>query len=255
MRRVWMCGAVFLCWTGTLSAQALEGPVEIPLRLEAGRMIVTVDAPGGATYDFVLGLGETVITEAGAQRLGTAVDQLTLGGVPVDVEHLVTAPAVSVGLEGKKAIGVIGGLTLNKYDALIDVPNARLVLKPVGRSVRWEGVPLTNPVFIEIFHEYLIRVDVEAGGTVLKGLLDLSGATMEVNEPLRSALRRDGTTLGTFRMGYGTWTDLPAAVTDSPIFGRWTGPDTGFVIVGSPVAHDCAIAISWFHSEMRTCRR
>jgi len=255
MRRVWMGGALLLCWTGTLGAQATSEPVEIPLRLEDGRMMVTAQAPDGTGYDFVLGLGETMVTEAGARRLGASVNGLTLGGIPVNTEHLVTAPAAAIGLEGVDAVGVIGGHTLNQFDALFDVPNGRLVLKPVGRSVRWEGVPLTNAVSIQILHDILIRVDVDAGGTVMKGLLDLSHPKMEANEPVRPATSRDGTVLDSFRMGYSGWTDLPVEVSDAPIFRRWVAEGTGFVVIGAPILYECALAISWFHSEMRTCRR
>ena len=33
----------------------------------------------------------------------------------------------------------------------------------------------------------------------------------------------------------------------------WDPQNNGFVVIGAPIAYDCAVAISWFHSELRTC--
>jgi hypothetical protein len=124
------------------------------------------------------------------------------------------------------------------------------VLKPVGRAVRWDGVPLSSPVSVQVFHDLLIRADVDFGGEVVGGLLDLTRPEMQVGDALAGPVA-DGT-VASFRMGYGGWTDIPAAVVDSPVFGRWDA-DERFVIVGAAIAHDCALAISWYHSEIRTC--
>lgn len=230
-------------------------PIEVPLRVVDGRLMVTVDGQDGAEYDFVLGLGMTFITETAAARMGDGASSLTLGGVPVDTEQATTVPDAELAGEETQPAGVLGGLTLNKFDVLIDAPNERLILKPIGRSVRWEGVSLSNPVGLMLFHDVLARVDVEVDGYVFGALLDLASADLAVNEPVRAAANLSGHRVGSFRMGYSGWSDLPVDVTDSPIFQGWDPQGDGFVIVGASVAYDCAIAISWAHSELRTCIR
>jgi hypothetical protein len=121
--------------------------------------------------------------------------------------------------------------------------------------VRWDGVELTNPARIALFHDVLARVDVAIGGAQYGGLIDLAAPYLEVNEPLRSAGGVSEGVAGTFRMGYSGWSSLPAEVTESPLFQGWDPDGKGFVIIGAPVAYDCAIAISWLHAEFRTCVR
>ncbi len=185
--------------------------------------------------------------------MGEAVSSLTLGGVPVETEQAFTVPDEELAISGTVPAGVLGGMTINKFDVLIDAPNQRLVLKPIGRSVRWDGVTLSNPVGLMLFHGVLARVDVEVGGQVFGGLLDLAAPHMAVNEPVRTATQFSGDRLDSFRMGYSGWPDLAVVVTDSPIFQGWDPEGRGFVIIGAPVAYECAIAISWAHAELRTC--
>ena len=240
---------------GHAEAQRTGGQeIEVPLRVEDGRMVVTVDHPSGAQYDFVLGLGMTLLTESAVAEMGDGLDALTLAGIPVVTDQAQTVPDDRLGLGPGKA-GVFGGLTLTAYDALFDVPNGVLRLKPVGRSVSWEGVELTNPVQFRLFHDVLIRVDIQVGGEVFGGLLDLSQADLEVNAPLEEKAGLDGQTTDSFRMGYAGWPELPVRVTDSPIFRGWDGDGLGFAVIGAAVALDCALAISWTHTEFRTCVR
>jgi len=238
-----------------LSQTPGNDPIEVPLRVQDGRLMVTVDGPDGAEYDFVLGLGMTLITQGAAARMGKTIASLTLGGVPVETEQASTVPDDYPALAGTAIAGVLGGLTLNKFDVLIDAPNERLVLKPVGRAVYWDGVSLTNPARMTVFHEVLARIDVEVGGAEYGGLLDLAAAHLEVNEPIRTAGGVEGDAAPSFRMGYSAWSDLPVKVTESPLFEGWDPNGNGFVIIGAPVAYDCAIAISWAHAEFRTCVR
>ncbi len=171
----------------------------------------------------------------------------------METEQAFTVPDEELAISGTVPAGVLGGMTLNKFDVLIDVPNQRLVLKPIGRSVRWDGVTLSNPVRLTLFHGVLARVDVEVGGQVFGGLLDLAAPHMAVNEPVRTATQFSGDRLDSFRMGYSGWPDLAVVVTDSPTFQGWDPEGRGFVIIGAPVAYECAIAISWAHAELRTC--
>lgn len=256
-KTTWVVAFALAVTTGTAAAQddpahrgaaPASGPIEVPLRIEEGRLLVTATGPDGRGHDLVLGLGPTLFTESGATRLGSGLDALMLEGVPVETEGYQTVPDAY--LHGSDAVGVLGGHTLNGYDVLIDAPNGRLVLKPVGRAVRWDGTALSSPVSVQVFHDLLIRADVDFGGEVVGGLLDLTRPEMQVGQALAApvfdgAVRR-------FRMGYGGWSDLPAAVVDSPVFRRWDAQER-FVIVGAAVAYDCAIAISWYHSEIRTC--
>lgn len=246
-------------WAGWVSpglAQAAGAdPIEIPLRVENGRMIVTVDGPSGRTYDFVVGLGMTLITESGVATVGDDMASLTLGGIPVETEQSQTVPDAYLSLGTTTPTGVLGGLTLNKFDVLFDVPGERLIVKPVGRSVRWDDISLSNPVGLTLFHDVLIRVDVEVGGKLFGGLLDLASPGLEINEPLHYAAGLESDRVDSFRMGYTGWPDLPFAVVDSPIFQGWDPDGKGFVVIGAAVVADCPIAISWAHQEMRTCLR
>ena len=56
-------------------------------------------------------------------------------------------------------------------------------------------------------------------------------------------------------MGYAGWADTPMEVADLPLFRGWDPDGNGFVVIGAPVAYDCAIAVSFFHGEIRTCMR
>ena len=229
-------------------------PIEIPLRMEKGRLVVTVDAPNGESYEFGLALGMSFLGESFVAEVGAGVSALTLGGVPVETEQAQTVSDAYLG-EEMGLSGLVGGLTLNKYDILIDVPNGRLLLGPVGRRVRWDGVSLTNPTNLVIFHEVLMRTEVQIGGKVFGGLLDFQTPGLEVNEPVRVAAGFEGESVDSFRMGYSGWDELPVRVTENPIFGGWDGDGNGFVIIGAEVARNCAIAISWAHAELRTCRQ
>lgn len=254
-RRTMLVASVILAWALPALGQTVgSDPIEIPLKMVDGRLAVTVEGPDRGSYDFVLALGMTYLTRSAAARIGNGLSSLTLGGVPVDTEEVVSVPDTYFG-DGHRFAGVIGGATLNGFDILIDVPNGRLVLKPIGRTVRWDGVSLTSPVNVEVFHDVLIRTQVQIGDDVYSGLLDLEAPTLQVNQPVQAAAGFSGGTIDSFRMGYSGWEELQIAVTDSPVFGRWVPVGTGFVIIGAEVARDCAIAISWFHSELRTCRR
>jgi hypothetical protein len=248
--------AVLLAPISSVRAQTAErGVVEIPLRVEDGRLVVGVSGPEGATHDFVLGLAMASLSESGAARLGSARTSLTLGDVPVALENAATVPDSILGLGSEGPVGVLGGETLNGHDILIDAAGGRLVLKPLARSVRWDGVALSNPVPIRVFHDVLIRVDIEVAGKLFGALMDLSPSRLEVNEGLSTAAGLSGPRVDSFRMGYSGWPSLPVEVVDSPVFRGWDPDGHGFAVIGAVVAYDCALAISWYHQEMRTCLR
>lgn len=236
-------------------SQTLGEPIEIPLRVEDGRLMVWVDAPGGKQFDFILGLGMSMLTEAGAAGIGDGKDALTLGGVPFSTEGIQTVPNEHLAADGKVPAGMVGSMTLNTFDILIDVPNGRLVLREVGRSVTWPGVSLSNPVSLLVFHGALASLDVEVDGEVYRGLLDFQYPELIVNEPVKSRSNLSGDTVGSYRMGYVSYSNLPFQVRDLPLFQGWDPEGKGFVVIGAVTAHDCAIAVSFAHQEMRTCRR
>lgn len=270
MKRVALALAAGIALHGsgpTLEAQSQDGasrgaqrerssaPVEIPLEVVEGRLIVDVTLPGGGTVPFVFGLSYSTLTESGAARLGPDLGGATVGGLPVLLDQAETVSDDVLAMEGLVPGGVLGGLTFKDYDVLVDVPNGRLLVKPVGRSVSWEGVELSNPVGLTVYHDVLPRVDVGVGEGVYGGLLDLSAPWLEVNEPVATANGFAPEDRTDFRMGYGSFTGLPVRVGDSQILRGWDRDGSGFVVVGAPVAYDCAIAVSVYHLEMRTCLR
>ena len=256
MRKRLMLMGLLYGWVSPLSAQhQAADPIEIPLRVEDGRLMVSVDAPGGKQFDFILTLGMSMLTEAGAAGIGDAKDALTLGGVPFSTEGLQRVPNEYLAVDGKVPAGVVGSMTLNAFDILIDVPGERLVLRQVGRSVTWPGMSLSNPVPLLVFHGALASLDVEVEGEVYRGLLDFQYPELVVNEPVKSKSNLSGDTVPSYRMGYVSYSDLPFQVRDLPLFQGWDPEGKGFVVVGAAAAYDCAIAVSFAHQEMRTCQR
>ena len=83
--RKWTVFVAMALWASPVEGQtARSEPIEVPLRVEEGRLLVTVDGADGAKYDFVLGLGMTLLTESSRARLGDGLSSLTLGGIPVE---------------------------------------------------------------------------------------------------------------------------------------------------------------------------
>lgn len=207
--RKWLM-AIACAVAGTTMAAQVGGsaPVEIPLRVEQGRLTVSVDVAGGQSLSFLVSLGSSMLSKTGAARIGGRVASLTMGGVPVNTEGIATVPDAQLALGGVTPAGVIGAETLSRYDVLIDVPGKRLVLKPVGRTVRWDGVKLSSPVTVAVYHDVLMRADVEVNGELYGGLLDLATPELVVNTGVKTRSKIAGSTTS-FRMGYGSYPDLP----------------------------------------------
>ncbi|MGE0554621.1 MAG: hypothetical protein AB7R55_14425 [Gemmatimonadales bacterium] len=250
-----MVAAALLAVSVAEAQRPAVAPAEVPLRVEDGRLLVTLATADGRKVDFVLGLGMSALTESGAARLGEARRTLSLGGIPVDLGDVETAPDGPLGSGAGRPVGILAGSTLNRFDILIDVPNGRLLVKPAGRVVRWDGARLSRPVPVKVYHDALIAVDVEVAGTVFRGMLDLSAAPLQVNDGLRAKVGLSSNRIDSFRMGYSGWRGIPIEVTQSPTFRGWDPEGQGFVIVGAAVTHDCALAVSWAHQEIRTCLR
>ena len=250
--------AILLAAAGSSAAAQSHGgeTVEIPLRVHDGRLLVPVVGPDGTEFEFVLSTGTppTVFSQSTAARLGDQTG-LTLGGLPVDLEGLVTVPDEELSSDGGIIAGMVGSQTLSNFDVLIDVPGDRLVLKAIGKAVEWEGMTMSEPVRLRVFHGVILGLDVEFNGKEYGAMLELSSPMLVVNEPVKTDAQIGDKDVGTLGLGSTSLPDLPVQVRDLEIFERWDPNGDGFVMVGAPVAYDCAISISWVHREMRTCVR
>jgi len=257
MRKMFVAGSLLAAVVSPAAAQMQDGaPVEVPLRVEAGRLVVPVLTADGTELDFAISLGnvQTVFAESTAAMLGDGAE-LTLGGLPVPTDDIATVPDASLTNEGVALAGMISPNMLNQFDILVDVPGERLVLKPLGRSVEWEGMTMSDPVRLRIFHGMVLSLDIELNGMPYGAMLDLGTSKLIVNEGVRTAAgiaEQDVITLG---VGSETFADMNVSVMDLDVLKRFDPDSNGFAIVGAPVAYDCAISISWIHQEMRTCVR
>ena len=256
MKRVLAVGLMMMAVASPLTAQGHgNGQIEVPLRVDGGRLLVPVEAADGTEVEFVLSTGtpQTVFSESTAARLGDQA--LTLGGVPVNLDGSVTVPDEALTADGFVLAGMIAPNTLSDFDVLIDAPGGRLVLKPIGPRVAWEGVALSDPLRVQVYHGVFLSFGVELDGTEYKAMLDLGLSTLVVNEPVKAALGLETESTGTLVLGDTTLSDLPVRVRDLALFRGWDPDGDGFVVVGAPVSHGCVITISWVHREIRTCVR
>ncbi len=254
--RVLLGVVTLLAATGSpIRAQGTGGPVEVPLRVSGGRFVVPVMASDGSKLEFALSTGSavTVFTESGAKRAAGA--NLTLGGLPVPTEHSSTIPDARLRSDGKVLDGMISGNMLNQFNILIDAPRNRLVLQPTGRSVSWDGVALSDPVPLRIFHGIAISLDVTLGGNEYPATLDLGTPTLVVNSRVKTDLALEDDDTATLQLGAKSYEKAPVHTEDLEIFHRWSPNGDGFVMVGAPIAYDCAVSLSWAHRELRTCVR
>lgn len=250
----WTCMAVGFLMAGAPATAVGQEVIEVPVRAEGGRLVVQLTDGSGGSHDFILGLATGVITTSAAARL--ADRELSLGGIPIPIDQHQRVPDDYLTRDGPtRAVGVLGGQVLTDYDVLIDASAGRMLLKPFGRSVRWPGHSLTNPVTVDVLHDFLIRAKVQIGESVYDALLDLSPPVVQLSPPIADEEGvRDGP-IDTFRMGYAGWKGIPAWVGLTPTMQGWGGAERGFVVVGAPIAADCVLAISWRHREIRTCIR
>lgn len=228
--------------------------VEIPLRVHGGKMIVPVETPDGTQLEFIVSTYMTLFSETGAKRIAGQTG-LTLGGVPVVTEDAQTVDDAHFTVAGKVFDGIIGSQTLNQFDVLFDAPGGRLVLKPIGRSVEWDGMTLSDPVPLRLYHGMVIGLDIELNGRDYPAMLDVGMGAFAVNERVVTEASIEGDRIGTFQVGGATYSDLPVRVLPQESFGQWSPNGEGFVYVGAPIALDCAVSVSYVHQELRTCVR
>ena len=255
MRKIFGLAVLALVIAAPAAAQ-MHGPkiVEIPLRVHGGKMIVPVEAPDGTQLEFIVSTNATLLSATGAKRIAGQTG-LTLGGVPVSIEDARTVDDAQLTVAGKVFDGVVGSQTLNQFDVLFDAPGGRLVLKPIGRSVEWEGMTMSDPVPLRIYHGLVLGFEVELNGRAYGAMLDVGMGLLGVNERVRTEASIDGDRVSTLQIGGMTFSDLPVRVLDDAAFGMWTPNGEGFVYVGAPIALDCAISVSYVHQELRTCVR
>ena len=229
-------------------------PIEAELHVHRGRLFVPVEVEDGTSMEFLLGTGwPTGWTESTATRLGDHA-QLTLGGLTIPTDDLATYPDSMLTIDGTTLAGVVGPNTLSRFDVLIDVPGARLVLKPIGRSVEWEGMTLSNPVDLRIMHGVEVWLSVELAGREYQAILDLGTPRVVANKRVQTETGLDDDDLTTLRLGDTTLSDVPVFIRELDL-GGFTVGGRGFVIVGAPIAYNCAVSLSWAHREMRMCVR
>jgi hypothetical protein len=242
-----------------VTAQAAAGsaaPVEVPLTFVDGRPTVPVVAADGTELRFVVstGNGTTVLTESLATRR-EAIAKLTLGGLVVPLDGMATVP--DAGLRGDSGAidGIIGANMLRDYDVLLDAPRDRLVLRPVGRSVSWPGVALSEPIPLRIFHGLVISLDVTLDDIDYPATLDTGTPFVLLNAAAGGQLGIGGAGRVTVSLGEAMIPDVPMRVEDHHILRRWAPDGSAFVLLGGAIARDCAVSISWVHREMRVCAR
>jgi hypothetical protein len=256
MRRLLAAIALLALAGSAAAAQTMtnQGPVEVPLRLAGGRLLVPIEGPDGTELQFALSTGTpvTVLSASTAARLSDGA-KLTVGGVALDLESSQTVPDKDLMTDGIAIDGMIGSNLLNQFDELIDVPRGRLVLKQAGRSVEWDGMTLSDPVRLRVYHGIVLGLEVEMNGTEYGAMLDLGTPAIIVNPDAKNAMQIADSDVATMRLGEATFSKIPVQVRDLDIFRRWRPDGGGFVLVGAAITQDCAISISWIHSELRTC--
>lgn len=248
-----MAGGLLVGLPSGAAAQA-GGGAEIPLAIREGRMVIPGASADGAELSFLVSTGSsvTVLSESGAARIGDG--GATIGGVAVAMGSAVTVPDADLTVDGRVMDGLVSTSTLRDFDVLFDVPGGRLLLRPLGPEVSWPGVALSEPLPLRVYHGVVLSLDVEVEGTRYPAMLELGAPALLVNEAVMAETgAADGTAALT--VGAVTFPGVPMEVSDNPVLERFSPNGDGFVIVGTPLVQDCAVAVSWVHREVRTCVR
>jgi hypothetical protein len=231
------------------------GAAEVPLEVRGGRMVVSARAADGAELRFLVSTGSavTVLSKSGAGKIG---DQgVTLGGAPVNMENRETVPDDQLTVDGIVMDGLVSNNTLNGFDVLFDAPGGRMVLKPFGRAVEWPGMELSEAIRLRVYHGVVLALDLEVNGRPYPAMLELGAPSLLVNQAVLDEAGVTDGAVATLGLGPTSFRDVPVELSDHPIIQRFSPRGDGFVIVGTPPALECPVAISWVHREMRTCVR
>ncbi len=250
-------GMLAMALGAPLTAQGHAADViEVPLRVESGRLIVQVRTADGDELDFILSTGNTstVLSESTAAHLGDH-PWLALGDAVVDTEAVATIPDAQLEVEGIQYHGIIASNTLNQFDVLVDAPGGRLLLKSIGARVEWPGTQLSDPVRLRVFHGMILALDVTVDGHAFGAMLDLGTSGVLASPAAGEKLGLEGDGVATIGVGEATLRDTPVRVRDLAAFRQFDPAGAGFILLGASLAYDCAVSISWVHREMRTCVR
>ena len=166
-----------------------------------------------------------------------------------------TVPDDQLAVDGTMIGGMIGANMLSQFDVLVDVPGGRLLLKAPGREVSWDSVALGDPVRVRVLHGIVLSFDVSVNGHEYPGTMDLGTPMVVANSGVQADTGIANAENVTLALGGSSLRDVPVEVHDLDFLRRWSPDGAGFVLVGAPIAYDCALSISWAHRELRTCAR
>ena len=216
-------------------AQAPRGAVvEIPLHVDpAGRLVVPVQTADGRTLSFALS---------------------TMVPTSMVAASVADGDASALLADGHRVDGVLGVAALGDVDVLIDAPNERMLLRPIGRSVEWAGMTLSEPTRLNVFHGVALRLDIEVAGQRLGATIDLANPANQANPGAAQVAGLTPAAPASVRIA-GADRRMHFDIADTPILDRWDPDGAGFVSLGAPFAADCAVSLSFFHQELRTCVR
>jgi len=126
--------AILVAAGAPAAAQSAGQPVEIPLTMQGGRLVVPVKSSNGNELSFALTTGTpmTVFSRSGATRAGHDTE-LTLGGLPVPTDRVHTGPDADLMADGRVLDGMIavfcgvGGVEAQAEKSILS-PVASMVL-------------------------------------------------------------------------------------------------------------------------------
>jgi hypothetical protein len=116
-------------------------------------------------------------------------------------------------------------------------------------------VALSDPFRVRVLHGIVFSFDVTINGHEYPATMDLGTPMVVANSAVQADTGIADEDSATITLGNASLTDVPVEVIDLESLERWYAPGAGFVLVGAPIAYDCALSISWAHAELRTCAR
>jgi hypothetical protein len=250
-----IASALLTAALATPAMAQMADEVEVPMSVVDGRFVVTVVTEEGVEMDFALstGNGTTVLTETGAAIIENH-GAPSMGGIWISMDDPSVIPDSRLSADGS-LMGMVGSNTLNEFDILVDAPGGRLVLKKAGPPVQWEGMSLSDPSPLRIYHGTVLSFDVELNGQGFGAMLDLGTQGLLINSGAQTKLSLEDEDSVSLGVGAVTLPGLPVSVSDLDVLGRFDPDNAGFVLVGAPMAYDCALSVSWIRREVRTCVR
>ncbi|NKB88734.1 MAG: hypothetical protein GKS06_10985 [Acidobacteria bacterium] len=252
MSRLFVAASViFMTLPGMARAQH-GGILEVPLAMSMNHLAVPVMAADGTELQFMLSTGtpSTLISESAAAK--GAIADLMMAGLPIGNDAQVI-PDANLEVDGHQFDGIVSASILSSYDVLLDVPKGRMMMRPLGPPAEWQGVELGEPVALRIFHGFVMATDLQLNGHDYMAQFEIGINKVIVNEPVTQTLGFEGETIGAVTVAGREFGGLPVSHMEIDVFERWDPDGNGFVLLGAPIARDCAIAISWIRAELQVC--